>query len=159
MRDRRRTPVSGVQAEKQLRYVRLIAAGVNNSEACRLVRINRKTGNRWRYGRSVRNTVGELVHYPPVKITPPKPRSPRYLSEPERIVIADLLGRGARSVGSPWSWSARHRRSAGRSSATAARMADIVPITLSMLPGPRAEAAEAADRWATACCVTSSRNC
>jgi hypothetical protein len=37
MRDRRRTPAGGVQAEKQLRYVRLIAAGVNNSEACRLV--------------------------------------------------------------------------------------------------------------------------
>jgi hypothetical protein len=29
--DRRRTPVGGVQAEKQLRYVRLIAQGVNNS--------------------------------------------------------------------------------------------------------------------------------
>ena len=42
MRDRRRTPAGGVQAEKQLRYVRLIAQGVNNSEACRLVAINRK---------------------------------------------------------------------------------------------------------------------
>ena len=70
MRDRRRAPAGGVQAEKQLRYVRLIAAGVNNSEACRLVGINRKTGNRWRYGRAVLNTVGEPVHYPPVKITP-----------------------------------------------------------------------------------------
>jgi transposase, IS30 family len=37
---------TGVQAEKQQRYVRLIAQGVNNSEACRLVGINRKTGNR-----------------------------------------------------------------------------------------------------------------
>jgi IS30 family transposase len=91
MRGRRRTPAGGVQAEKQLRYVRLIAQGVNNSESCRLVGIDRKTGNRWRYGRSVRNTVGEVVHYPPVKITPAKPRSPRYLSEDERIVIADLL--------------------------------------------------------------------
>ncbi len=100
MRDRRRTPAGGVQAEKQVRYVRLIAQGVNNSEACRLVGINRKTGNRWRYGRSVRNTVGESVHYPPVKITPTKTRSPRYLSEQERIVIADLLraGRSARGI-------------------------------------------------------------
>ncbi|MFL5860363.1 MAG: helix-turn-helix domain-containing protein [Solirubrobacteraceae bacterium] len=28
--------------------MRLIAQGVNNSEACRIVGINRKTGNRWR---------------------------------------------------------------------------------------------------------------
>jgi len=48
MRDRRRTPAGGVRAEKQQRYVQLIAQGVNNSEACRLVGIDRKTGNRWR---------------------------------------------------------------------------------------------------------------
>ncbi len=67
----------GVQAEKQQRYLQLIAHGVNDSEACRLVGINRKTGNRWRYGRSVRNFVGELLHYPPVKIKEARPRSPR----------------------------------------------------------------------------------
>ena len=67
MRDRRRKR-AGVQAEKQQRYLQLIAQGVTNSEACRLVGINRKTGTRWRYGRSVRNSVGELLHYPPVKI-------------------------------------------------------------------------------------------
>ena len=50
-----------VEAEKQQRYVQLIAQGVNNSEACRLVGINRKTGNRWRYGRRVRNSAGALV--------------------------------------------------------------------------------------------------
>ena len=113
MRDRRRTPAGGVQAEKQLRYVRLIAQGVNNSEACRLVGINRKTGNRWRYGRSVLNTVGEPVHYPPVKIMPAKTRSPRYLSEQERIVIADLLraGRSARGIA----------RELGRSPSTVSR--------------------------------------
>ena len=90
MRSRRRTPLGGVQAEKQQQYVRLIAQGVNNAEACRIVGINRKTGNRWRYGRSIRNSAGALVHYAPVKITHAKPRSPRYLSERERIVIADL---------------------------------------------------------------------
>jgi transposase, IS30 family len=91
MRSRRRTPRGGVQVEKQQQYVRLIAQGVNNSEACRLVGIDRKTGNRWRYGRSVRNSAGVLVHYAPVKIIEAKVRSPRYLSEQERIVIADLL--------------------------------------------------------------------
>jgi len=93
MRDRRRR-AGGVQAEKQQRYVRLIAQGVNNSEACRLVGIDRKTGNRWRYGRRVWNSAGALVIYPPVKITESRPRSPRYLSEQERIRIADLLAAG-----------------------------------------------------------------
>jgi IS30 family transposase len=91
MRDKRRSPTGGVQAEKQQRYVRLIAQGVNNSEACRLVGIDRKTGNRWRYGRRVRNPAGALVIYPPVKIKESRPRSPRYLSEQERIRIADLI--------------------------------------------------------------------
>ena len=91
MRSRRRTPKGGVQAERQQQYARLIAQGVNNAEACRIVGINRKTGNRWRYGRSIRNSAGVLVHYAPVKITEAKSRSPRYLSEQERIVIADLL--------------------------------------------------------------------
>ncbi|MGZ6693895.1 MAG: IS30 family transposase [Solirubrobacteraceae bacterium] len=76
---------------KQQRYVRLIAQGVNNAEACRIVGINRKTGNRWRYGRQIRNSAGVLVHYAPVKIVEAKPRSPRYLSEQERIAIADGL--------------------------------------------------------------------
>ena len=94
MRDRRRR-AGGVQAEKQQRYVQLIAQGVNNSEACRLVGIDRKTGNRWRYGRRVRNSAGALVIYPPVKITESRPRSPRYLSEQERIRIADMLAAGS----------------------------------------------------------------
>src|SRR5664279_2185656 len=91
MRDRRRTPAGGVQSEKQQRYAQLIAQGVSNSEACRVLEIDRKPGNRWRYGRKVRNSAGALVIYPPVKITEAKPRSPRYLSEQERIQIADLL--------------------------------------------------------------------
>ena len=91
MRGRRRTPAGGVQAEQQLRYVRLIAQGISNSEACRRVGINRKTGNRWRYGRTVFNTGGESVHYAAVKITEPRARNPRYLSEQARIVIADPL--------------------------------------------------------------------
>lgn len=95
MRQRRRVPAGGVQAEKQQRFARLIAQGVSNAEACRLVGINRKTGTRWRYGRSVVNSAGEILHYPPVKITAEKPRSDRYLSEQERIVIADLLAAGA----------------------------------------------------------------
>jgi IS30 family transposase len=94
MRNRRRTALGGVQVEKQQQYLRLIAQGVNNSDACRQVGINRKTGNRWRYGRTLRNFAGAAVHYPPVKATDPRPRSPRYLSEQERIRVADLHGAG-----------------------------------------------------------------
>ena len=91
---RRRTSAGGVQAEKQQRYLRLIAQGINNSEACRLVGIHRKTGIRWRHGRTVVNRAGELRHYPAVKIVEPRARSPRYLSQPERIAIADRLAGG-----------------------------------------------------------------
>lgn len=99
MRDRRRTPAGGVQAEKQQRYVQLIAQGVSNAEACRLVGINRRTGTRWRYGRQVRTSAGGVVIYPPVKITDVRPRSPRYLSEAERIRIADLRSAGVSARG------------------------------------------------------------
>ncbi len=102
MRQRRRTPAGGVQAEKQRRYVRLIAQGVSNAEACRLVGINRKTGTRWRYGRSVVNAVGEVLHYPAVTIKPEKPRSRRYLSEQERVLIADLLAAGGHGPCDRW---------------------------------------------------------
>src|SRR3954451_18729170 len=93
-RVRRRTPVGGVQAEKQQRFVRLIAQGISNSEACRIVGIHRKTGTRWRYGRTIVNSAGERLHYPAVKLIEPKTRSARYLSESERIAIADRLARG-----------------------------------------------------------------
>lgn len=78
--------------EKQEQFGRLIAAGVSNAQACRTVGINRRTGTRWQRGRTIRNTAGEPVHYPPVSTpTPPAPRHPRYLSVHERTIIADLL--------------------------------------------------------------------
>lgn len=81
----------GELTEKQDRFVRLIEQGVSNSEACRLVGINRRTGTRWRFGRTILSTGGEPVHYPPVRIPrSPTPRHPRYLSLEERTLIADL---------------------------------------------------------------------
>jgi transposase len=80
--------------EKQQWFGRLIAQGVSNRQACRIVGINRRTGTRWRYGRTIRNTAGEPVHYPPVRFTAPKPRHPRYLSLAERTTIADLQRAG-----------------------------------------------------------------
>lgn len=83
-------PSGGMLVEEQEWFGRLIAQGVGNSEACRIVGIDRRTGTRWRYGRTIRNAAGESVHYPPVKLTAPKPRHPRYLSLDERTTIADL---------------------------------------------------------------------
>jgi hypothetical protein len=82
---------SGVDGKKQDRFARLIAQGMSNAEACRVVGINRRTGTRWRFGRTILNTAGAPVHYPPVRIAAaPRARHPRYLSLAERTVIADL---------------------------------------------------------------------
>ena len=160
MRDRRRTPAGGVQAEKQRRYVQLIAQGVSNSEACRLVGINRKTGNRWRYGRRVRNSAGALVIYPPVKITESRPRSPRYLSS----------GSGSRS---PICWRRRMTVRENRGAVGACAIDDQPRDPAQQRPGrplpapsrracrsaAGVQAAPAPDRCATRCWRSSSSGC
>jgi hypothetical protein len=86
--DLARPPGRGL-TEKQDRYVKLVAHGVNNSEACRTVGINRRTGPRWRFGRTILNTVGETVQYAPVpKPAPSKPRHPRL--SVARSAVGDL---------------------------------------------------------------------
>jgi transposase, IS30 family len=90
----RKTRDGRMVVEKQEWFVRLVAQGVSNSEACRMVGINRRTGTRWRYGRTILNTAGESVHYPAVSPIAVKPRHPRYLSLVERTMIADLRRAG-----------------------------------------------------------------
>jgi IS30 family transposase len=82
-------------------FARLIARGVSNSEACRLVGVNRRTGTRWRYGRTTTSTDGIDRHYPPMAITATKTLSAHFLSEAERVVIADRLRAGVslRAIG------------------------------------------------------------
>lgn len=79
--------------EQRERWARLIARGSSNSEACRVVGVDRRTGTRWRYGRTILDAAGRSVHYPPVTNSqrPSAPLSARYLSLDERIAIADLL--------------------------------------------------------------------
>jgi IS30 family transposase len=81
---------SNAAVEKQRQFVGLIRLGVSNSEACRRVGINRRTGTRWRFGRKILNRAGEPVEYPAVPTTLPAIRHPRYLSLEERLLIADL---------------------------------------------------------------------
>ena len=83
------------QTEKREEFARLIAAGVSISEACRRVGVHRKTGIRWRHGRTITTSSGERRHYPSVITTPGREISPRFLSEGERVHIADLVRQGA----------------------------------------------------------------
>jgi IS30 family transposase len=92
------------QVERREQYARLIAQGYNNSEACRIAGINRRTGKRWRHGRTITTRDGRKLHYAPVVAAGAGRRireiSDRYLSEQERVRIADLrqAGHGVRAI-------------------------------------------------------------
>ena len=81
------------QTAKREWFARLIARGVSNAEACRIVGVNPRTGKRWRLGRTITSSSGRRLDYPPVTATQ-REISPRYLSEDERVTIADLRRRG-----------------------------------------------------------------
>ena len=93
----RRGPGALPEVEKREQFARLIARGFNNSEACRIVGINRKTGKRWRHGRTITTRDGRKLHYASVITTGAVRReiSPRYLSEDERVRIGGLRRAGA----------------------------------------------------------------
>jgi transposase, IS30 family len=87
-------PGVGPQTEKREHWARLIARGVSNSEACRIVGINVRTGKRWRHGRTVTTSDGRSLHYAPVITSRKAEISGRYLSEDERVTIAELRRQG-----------------------------------------------------------------
>ena len=88
-------PGAAPQTAKREWFSRLIGKGASSVEACRIVGVNPRTGKRWRHGRSIVSSSGRRLHYPPVVSVPNPEISTRYLSEDERVVIADLRGRGA----------------------------------------------------------------
>ena len=87
-------PGPAAQAAERELFTRLIARGISNAEACRIVGVNPRTGKRWRHGRTVTSGSGRRLHYPPVISTPELEISSRYLSEDERVTLADLRRRG-----------------------------------------------------------------
>ena len=89
-RDRWKSPGTAPLGEKRAHYERLINQGVGTAEACRVVGIDRRTGSRWRYGRTVINATGTPHTYAPTVLRSPRTYSSRYLSEAERAVLADL---------------------------------------------------------------------
>lgn len=74
--------------EERRRYLQLMEQGVGNREACRIVGINYRTGKRWRNGRTA---SGKTPTAAPLTAAPPETGSLRYLSQDERIHIADRL--------------------------------------------------------------------
>jgi IS30 family transposase len=79
---------------KREAFARLIAEGVPSSRACRIVGVNPRTGKRWRNGRRIPSGGRVLDLAPVITIAPQKPYSPRYLSEDERVGLADLRAEG-----------------------------------------------------------------
>jgi transposase, IS30 family len=82
-------PGPAPQTAKREQFAALIARGVSNLEACRIVGINRRTGKRWRHGRTITSSSGRRLHYAPVIDTRKREISPRFLSEDERVLIGD----------------------------------------------------------------------
>lgn len=79
---------------KRAAFARLIEEGVPSARACRMVGINPRTGKRWRNGRRL-VSGGRVLDLPPVITTTSQQRySARYLSEDERVRLADLRQEG-----------------------------------------------------------------
>ncbi len=84
---------AGKTAERA-RYVELTRQGLSNSEICRQLGIHRKTGSRWRNGRRDRDLAGAVRSYPALAQIRAPTVSARFLSEEERVRIADLVKAG-----------------------------------------------------------------
>jgi IS30 family transposase len=80
--------------EQRARYLRLMDQGSTNADACREVGVHRRTGGRWRNGRVVKLPSGEARTYLPIPSRSAAAESDRYLSQDERIVIADGIRAG-----------------------------------------------------------------
>ncbi len=75
----------------RVHYDQLMKQGMGNPEACRVVGISRSSGTRWRHGHTATSKTGVVTKYPPISRRKPSVISVRFLSETERIIIADLL--------------------------------------------------------------------
>lgn len=89
-------------AARRAHYVQLLNEGLNFTQAARAVGVSKRTGKVWRNGRtrtSGRNEKPSVDWYR-VDMDKPQPISSRYLSQDERITIADMLhcGQGIRAI-------------------------------------------------------------
>lgn len=86
--------------DKQREFARLLQQGVSISEACRRLGIDRKTGHWWKNGGVIVTDGGTRIVEPAIGRYERKPDSERYLTEAERVAIADgtRAGRSARAI-------------------------------------------------------------
>ena len=86
-------PDPAPQADKRAEFAGLISRGVSSSEACRIVGVNVRTESAGDTG-AQSTGGGRWIHYPAVINTRRREISSRYLSEDERVAIADLRRAG-----------------------------------------------------------------
>lgn len=103
--DRKRQLKPGVpgKTSERARYIRLMNQGFSNAESCRILGMGRKTGSKWRNGyRHKDPKTGRVYTYPALTSVREQSAviSARYLSEDERITIADRRpsGESVRSI-------------------------------------------------------------
>ncbi|MDR7187182.1 IS30 family transposase [Microbacterium trichothecenolyticum] len=80
--------------DKRRQLLELLAQGWSVRSACTKLGISRSSGNRWKNGWLVRQKDGTVKFVPPLEPLAARTISPRFLSEAERIQIADLASRG-----------------------------------------------------------------
>lgn len=80
--------------DKRRQFFELLGQGWSVRGACRELGIGRSSGNHWKNGSMVRQKDGTVKFVPPLEPLAVRTISPRFLSEDERIQIADLASRG-----------------------------------------------------------------
>ena len=93
----RRIPKGPGRRPKSLarqQFMELLAQGVPLRVACLEVGVSRSTGQIWKNGTTVRRRDGTVKIVPPLERLAVRPISPRFLSEEERVRIADMASRG-----------------------------------------------------------------
>lgn len=85
----RKGPGRRPQSAKRQQFLQLLARGWTLAAVRREVGVSRSTGHNWRNGHTVRLKDGTVRFVPPLDPLTTKAISPRFLSEAERIEIAD----------------------------------------------------------------------
>ena len=93
--DRGESRGRGGLPRERAEYFRLMDQGYSSAAACRAVGVTIRTGGRWRNGRSREAPRRRGASPAGAGPSPSSPGSGRYLSEDERIAIADRLLEGA----------------------------------------------------------------
>lgn len=109
----RKGPGRRPKSQARRQFLELMAQGWSLRAACREVGVSRSAGQRWKNGARVRRPDGTVIVVPPLEPLAVRQISPRFLSEEERVRIADLAssGLGPTAIG----------REVGRSPSTMSR--------------------------------------